>query len=179
MARADVEAARAGDARAFELLLAAEVDGVYRLALAIVGNEADAGDVTQDVLVTAWRELPKLRDVARFDVWLRRVVVNAARMHLRAQRRRRIREIAVPDAEGEAGSPATDPLAGRPDALVLRDALGRVDPDRRSLLALHYLEGRPIGEIATILGVPAGTVKSRLAAARAALHAELRREGEP
>jgi RNA polymerase sigma-70 factor (ECF subfamily) len=175
MERTDVKAARSGDAHAFEVLMAREVDGVYRLALAITADEADARDVTQETLLAAWRQLGRLRDADRFDVWLRRIVVNAARMTLRAKRRRRIREIPA----GEVASfrePSDDPVDARADALVLASALARLDDDRRALLALHYVEGRPIGELAAILGIPAGTVKSRLSAARAALQAALAAE---
>jgi len=167
MERADVEAARAGDARAFESLMAREVDGVYRLALAITADEADARDVTQESMIAAWRGLEALRDPDRFEAWLRRVVVNAARMTLRSRRRRRLREIPADEIVGR--EPTHDPVAPRADALVLRSAVARLDADRRILLALYYLEGRSVGEVAEILGIPSGTVKSRLSAARQAL----------
>jgi RNA polymerase sigma-70 factor (ECF subfamily) len=175
--RARVEAARSGDARATEALLAAEVDAVYRLALAIVGNDADARDVTQETMVTAWRQVGRLREADRFDVWLRRIAVNAARMHLRSRRRRGLREIPASEVDRRFDDPSVDPVSGRPDALVLRAALSRLDADRRVLLALHYLEGHPVAELAQILGIPPGTVKSRLSTARGALRSALEAEG--
>jgi RNA polymerase sigma-70 factor (ECF subfamily) len=166
--RADVEAARSGDARAFEALIEREVDAVYRLALAITADEADARDATQETLIAAWRQLGRLRDPDRFAVWLRRIAVNAARMTLRARRRRGVREIPAVAVGFGVREPSSAPIAARPDGLVLRAALGRLDPDRRVLLALHYLEGRSVAELGEILEVPEGTVKSRLSAARAA-----------
>ena len=173
MERADVEAARSGDARAFEALIEREVDGVYRLALAITADEADARDATQETLIAAWRQVRSLRDPTRFNVWLRRIAVNAARMTLRSRRRRGVREIPAAEVSLPYGEPTDDPIAARPDALILRAALRRLDPDRRGLLALHYLEGRSIAELSEILEVPAGTVKSRLSAARSTLQQAL------
>ena len=137
---------------------------VYRLSLAISGNEADAADVAQDAFVIAWRRLRQLRDPASFDGWLHRIVVNAARMALRARSRRTVHELEV--------SPGTASLPP-PDVAALTAALDGLDPDARAILALHHLEGRSVDELAAILGVPAGTVKSRLYAARRALRAAL------
>jgi RNA polymerase sigma-70 factor (ECF subfamily) len=149
------------------------MDAVYRLALAIAGDEADAADITQDALVAVWKQLPKLRDVDRFDAWLHRIVVNTARMAIRGRRRRRVREI----SNGELTAMASGPARPMPsDGRRLASALGELDPGQRALLALHHLEGRPLGEIAAILDVPVGTVKSRLFAARRALEAALARE---
>jgi DNA-directed RNA polymerase specialized sigma24 family protein len=69
------------------------MDAVYRLSYAILGDEADARDAAQESFVAAWRQLGRLRDPERFDVWLQRIAVNAARQTIRARRRRRIREI--------------------------------------------------------------------------------------
>ena len=69
------------------------MDAVYRLSFAILGDEADARDAAQETFVAAWRQLPRLRDADRFDAWLQRVAVNAARMTLRSRGRRRVREI--------------------------------------------------------------------------------------
>ena len=149
---------------------------VYRLTLAIVGNEADAADATQDAFVAAWKQVRSLRDAARLEAWLGRIAINAARMVVRGRRRRSVREIrgvdpaamsAVPDPLSTAFSPAER------DGRLLAAALERLDPDRRAILALRHLEGRGIPEIATILGIPEGTAKSRLFAARKALQAAL------
>ncbi len=164
-----VDAARGGDRAAFDAIVRTEVDRVYRLALAITGNEADASDATQDAFVSAWRGLRDLRDPTAFDAWLTRLAVNASRMVLRGRRRRLVREIAVADVDPQAprGGGARDGTAE--DAMDLRAALGHLPADQRALLAMRHLEGRGVAELASVLGVPDGTVKSRLHAARLAL----------
>lgn len=144
------------------------MDAVYRLSLAILGDEADARDASQEAFVAAWRQLPKLRDPDRFDPWLQRITVNAARMVLRARSRRRVREIQVRPPAGAPGG----------DSGLLSAALDRLPIEQRTLLAMHYLDDRPIDEIADILAIPAGTVKSRLFAARRSLDDALRAEAE-
>jgi RNA polymerase sigma-70 factor (ECF subfamily) len=125
---------------------------VYRLSFAIVANEADARDATQEAFVAAWRQLPKLRDAGRFEAWLSRLVVNSARMARRARRRRGVREI--PAHEILSGFGAHDPSID--DGVRLAAALGRLAPDQRAILALHHLEDRSIAEIASILDIPPG-----------------------
>jgi RNA polymerase sigma-70 factor (ECF subfamily) len=151
------------------------MDAVYRLALAIAGDEADAADITQDAFVAVWRQLPRLRDAGRFDAWLHRIVVNTARMAARGRRRRRVREIPNDELTTAASSTAR-PMPS--DGQRLADALGGLPPEQRSLLALHHLEGCSIAEIAEVFGIPTGTVKSRLFAARRALDAEIARQDE-
>ena len=74
-----VERARQGDALAFERLLRDRLDGLFRTAWAILGDESDARDATQDACIAAWRNLPGLREPERFDAWLTRVLVNGCR----------------------------------------------------------------------------------------------------
>jgi RNA polymerase sigma factor (sigma-70 family) len=159
-----VELARAGDAAAFEALVRNRTDAMYRLSLAIVGNETDAADALQESLIGAWRHLPSLRDAERFEVWLERIVVNTCRMALRTRSRRKVREIPIDHLDREAGRSGE-----RDDAATLRMALAGLSADHRAVLALHYFEDRPVAEIAAVLGIPAGTAKSRLFKARGAL----------
>ena len=151
------------------------MDTVYRLALAIVGNEADAADATQDTFVAAWRQLGSLRDPARIDAWLARIAVNSARMVARGRRRRTVREIAGTDPTSfDPPSVADDPAASAADdARTIGAALERLSADQRSILALHHLDGRSVAEVGAILDVPEGTVKSRLFTARRALMAAI------
>jgi RNA polymerase sigma-70 factor (ECF subfamily) len=167
-----IDRARNGDLDAFETIVRARMDAVYRLTSAILGDEADARDATQETFVLAWRELPRLREADKFEAWLQRVAVNAARMTLRARGRRRVREIPSSQVDALAGRVATDDPAGA-DAARLGAALERLDVDQRAILVLHHLDGRPLAELATILEIPVGTAKSRLLAARRALEAAL------
>ena len=174
--RSLIDRARNGDLDAFETIVRARMDAVYRLTSAILGDEADARDAAQETFVLAWRELPRLRDSGKFEAWLQRVAVNAARMTLRARGRRRVREIPSSQVDVLAGHVATDDTAGA-DAARVGAALERLDVDQRAILVLHHLDGRPLAELATILDIPVGTAKSRLFAARQALEAALRADG--
>ena len=171
-----VERARRGDLDAFESIVRDRMGAVYRLTYAITGNEADAADATQDTFVAAWRQVRSLRDAARLEAWLGRIAINSARMLVRARGRRAVREIRGLDAATLAA--AADPaMTGFPpaerDARTLAAALDRLDPDKRAILSLRHLHGRGIPEIAATLGIPEGTAKSRLFAARKALQAAL------
>ena len=171
-----IRRARSGDAAAFGTLVDTRIDRCYRLAWSILSNDADAADATQDALVSAWRQLPRLRDPAAFDGWLNRIVANAALM---ARRHRvRLREVSVRPAhlgdKTPQPEPPQDPHARTAmDELVDNDAIGRafdrLRPQDRLILVLHHVEERPVAEIARSLGVPVGTAKWRLHAARSAL----------
>jgi RNA polymerase sigma-70 factor, ECF subfamily len=171
-----IRRAQDGDVEAFTALAAGRIDPMTRTAMAILGHEADARDAVADALAAIWRELPRLRDPFAFEAWSTRIVVHACRRTLRRRGRDRVREVAI---DGDAGldelataGPA-EAVSGR---IALERAFDRLDVEARSILVLHHLDGRPVAEIASILGVPAGTVKSRLHAARAALERALARE---
>ena len=172
-----IERARLGDVDAFERIVRERTDSVYRLSLAIAGEQADAADAAQETFLAAWRQLGRLRDVERFDAWLTRIAVNAARMTIRARGRRRIREIPADELVRSAGETITE-AHGRADVELLSAALDRLPVDQRALLALHYFEDRPLADIAETLGIPVGTVKSRLFAARQALNRALKAEAD-
>ena len=178
-----VQRAQAGDTAAFERLVASRLDRCYRLAWSILLNDADAADATQEAFVSAWRQLPRLRDPAVFDGWLNRIVANAALM---ARRRRvRLREVSV-EPVGQDGArqplePRGDPRAhSAMDDVVDNDAIGRafdrLRPQDRLILVLHHVEERSVAEIARSLGIPVGTAKWRLHAARAALEKAMEAE---
>jgi RNA polymerase sigma-70 factor (ECF subfamily) len=171
--------AQGGDRAAFELLIERRIDRAFRTALAILGNEADARDATQEALLSAWRERQRLRDVARFDAWLGRILLNSCREVLRGRRRRAVREIAASDLVDPvdamaASDPAPDDRAASLD--TLERAFDRLPAGERAILVLHHLERRPLAEMADVLDVPVGTVKSRLHAARHALERALEAE---
>ena len=165
-----VERARRGDTAAFETLLSTRLDTLFRSAWAILGSEADARDATQDACLATWRQLPRLRDVERFDAWLSRILVNACLAQLR--KRARVREIPITLAHDRGDAAGADPAAiGEADAISR--AFDRLEPEARAILVLHHLRHEPVSSIAAALGVPTGTVKWRLHAARAALQKAL------
>ncbi len=168
----DVGAALDGDVDAFDRLALVHLPRTYRIALAILGSEADAGDAVQEAWLAAWRQLPTLRDPARFEGWLDQILVNACRMSIR--RRGRVREIPIPDGfDIEAPHAPLNQIAERD---LLDRAFGRLTVEQRTILVLHHLEERPLSAIAAALVIPIGTAKSRLHAARAALERILETE---
>ena len=144
--------------------------------MAILGDAADASDALQDALTSIWLNLPSLRDAERFGVWADRIPVNACRLTLRRRARGRVRQISI-----DAVDPARLVGAGAPDEAVADGmafgrAFERLGVDERAILTLHHLDDRPLADIAAILGIPVGTVKSRLHAARRALERALLEE---
>ena len=139
-----------------------------RTAMAILGQEADARDAMQEALTVIWRQLPALRDPARFEAWSTRILVNACRKVARGRGRARVRETRIDPLLEGGFEPA---VAGAFDEAVVRRrslerAFDRLDVDARTLLVLHHLEERPLPALADVLGIPVGTVKSRLHARR-------------
>jgi RNA polymerase sigma-70 factor (ECF subfamily) len=159
-----VERAAAGDVDAFEALVAARLNRAVRTASAILGSEADAHDVVQEAFVATWRHLPKLRDRTRFDAWLNKMIVNRCRDVLR--RRRRTREVNLDGALDLRSQDSTGAAAGM---AALNSAFDRLSVDQRHLLVMHHLHRVPVADLARELGIPDGTTKWRLHAARAAL----------
>lgn len=159
-----VERAARGDVDAFEALVAARLSRAFRTASAILGSEADAHDAVQEAFVATWRHLPKLRDPARFDAWLNRTVVNRCRDVQR--RRRRSQEVAL---DGALELPGDDSLDAGDDMVALTTAFDGLSVDHRHLLVMHHLHRVPVADLAKELGIPEGTTKCRLHAARAAL----------
>lgn len=159
-----VHRAADGDADAFEALVASRLSRAYRTASAILGSEADAHDVVQDAFVATWRHLPKLRDRTKFDAWLNKMIVNRCRDLLRRQRRSR--EVTL---DGALGLPSQDSMGAAGDMAALTTAFERLNVDHRHLLVMHHLHRVPVADLAKELGIPEGTTKWRLHAARAAL----------
>jgi RNA polymerase sigma-70 factor (ECF subfamily) len=154
-----VRRAQLREQEAFEMLVEQHVAAVFRLAAAIVGP-ADAADVTQETFVTAWQQIPRLRKPDAFEAWLRRICVNRARNWLRDARRRPHGNVrALVDGEYPVYEDAATTVETR---LLLESAFQRLGADQRVVLALHYSLGYSIADTADALGVPTGTVKSRL-----------------
>ncbi len=173
-----VDLAADGDADAFDLLIRPRLDRLFRMAMAITRSEADSRDAVQDACVSAWRELPRLRDRLRFDAWLSQILVNASRGVLRRRRHVRVREIPESEVGPEGTRRQSQPYGADQPAITaevdaIRRAFGRLDPATRSLLALHYVEERPLAEIGQLIGAPTGTIKWRLSRARRALESAL------
>jgi RNA polymerase sigma-70 factor (ECF subfamily) len=149
--------AQHGDVEAFSALAGGALGRLHAVAYRILRDPDRADDATQQALIAAWDHLGGLRDPDRFDAWTYRLVVNAAVKE--AGRRSRRESVSFVDPPG-AGDP--DPSTG----LAVRDELERafrtLSPEHRAVVVLHYYADLPQPEIAHILGVPVGTVASRL-----------------
>jgi RNA polymerase sigma-70 factor (ECF subfamily) len=153
-----VERARNGDHAAFDALVDLDSDRCLAIAYRITRDHALAEDAVQQALLTAWRELPRLREVDRYEVWLQRLLVNACYQELRQLRRWKDRVTVLP-LDGPAGA---DPYRAADDRDALDRAFARLSPDRRAIFVLHHHGGLPLAAVAEIVGLPLGTVKSRL-----------------
>lgn len=184
--RALVEQARTGDAAAFRALVERHGDRVFALAWRLTGVRVDAEEVAQDALVRAWRALPGFRGESAFATWLHRIVTHVALDRRSQVARRRRHEVAVEDEVVEAVAAAASAVADagedRVTARTRLALLGALSEAQRTAVTLHYLEDRPVLEVARAMGVPENTVKTHLARARAAmresfLRGELRQKG--
>jgi RNA polymerase sigma-70 factor (ECF subfamily) len=161
-------AARAagGDAEAFHALADRHSDRLFRLAVALVGNSADAEDVLQETLIGAYRGLKSFQGRASVKTWLTRILVNQAAKFRRGKRR------AEPISESQAA--ATGGAAGVEAKIDVQAALAELSAEHRQVIVLRELEKLTYEEMAEVLDVPQGTVESRLNRARAALREKLK-----
>lgn len=163
-----VHRARRGDREAFSVLAGAAVDRLYAVARLILRDADLAQDATQDALVRAWRDLPSLREVERFDAWLYRVTVRACSDMRKARQRWRSELVVVRSEPSELDRSAE--LADRDE---LERALRRLSDTQRTILVLTFYLGFAPSDVADALDIPVGTAKSRLHYALEALRAAL------
>lgn len=173
MERQLVLQAQRGDQDAFDRLASHMVDRLYSVAYRILRNGPSAEDATQQALVDVWRHLPSLRDPDKFDAWTYRLLVNAAY----AEYRRRRRE--APPGALTDGTTDADPYPSVHDRDQLERGFARLTAEHRAVLVLqHYLD-MTHDEMAEVLGIPVGTVRSRLHGARGAMRAALEADARP
>ena len=166
---ADVARARAGDTAAFAALVRRHQDRVFGFILRMLDARDEAMELTQDVFVKAWQALPGWRPEARFSTWLLQIARNAALDQLR---HRRVVQFAPLDDGMDVADTAPGPearYASRQRQALLENALQQIAAEHREILLLREIEDLSYAELAAVLGIAEGTVKSRLARARAAL----------
>lgn len=168
-----VAAARRGDRDAFADLVSPHLETALRVARVVAGSPDDGTDAVQDALLSAWQGIGSLREPAAFPAWFRRHVTRSAMKHAKRRGKARVTEL---DIETAAPADALD------RAFAVREldrAFDRLSTDDRTILTLRHLWDLPGAEIAQHLGIPEGTVKSRIHSAmdrlRAAYEAEERR----
>lgn len=169
----------AGDAQAFGELVRRHRDRLWAVSLRTLGNPEDAADGLQDGLLNAFRRAESYRGDAAVTTWLHRIVVNAC---LDRIRRVSVRPTSVLDEDDHSqrlAAPDADPADTASLRLDVQHALATLPADQRLPLVLVDMEGYSVAETAQLLGVPAGTVKSRCARARAKLAPLLSSRGGP
>ena len=167
-----VERASGGDAVAFDTLARTVIDRMYAISHRVLRDPELAQDAVQQALWTAWRDLPNLRQLDRFDAWLRRVLVRCCYEEARRQRR----ATNVIQLRLDPGS-APDAGSGLAERDALERAFTKLGPDHRIVVVLHHYEGLPLVEVAEALGIPVGTARSRLHYALKRLRDALATEG--
>jgi RNA polymerase sigma-70 factor (ECF subfamily) len=146
-----------GRAVAFARLADDHLDTAYRLARAVLRDPSEAQDATHDALLQAWRMWATLRDSSHFEAWFDRILVNICRNRLQHASRWQGSDIST-----DIAMAAGDPYGQTDDRDVLGIAIATLSPDHRVVVALRYYRDLQVDEIATRLGLPAGTVQSRL-----------------
>lgn len=170
-----VAEAAAGSREAFDELVRRHQARIFNLARALVGNDGDAEDLAQEAFIRAWRAIGRFRGASAFRTWLYRVAINVIRSHLARRSQQRLIWGWWP-RKGSDAEPREAVLAGSVDVetgLLRREAIDRalsaLPPDMRVAVTLRDIEGLEYREIAETLGVPIGTVMSRIARGRARL----------
>jgi RNA polymerase sigma factor (sigma-70 family) len=153
-----VERAKRGDHDAFATLAGDAIARLDAAARLILRDPELARDGVQDGYLRAWRTLPALRDPDRFDAWLRRLIVHSCIDIMRRRRHRPI-EVDLTPIDVAGGGDFTSTIADRD---LVEEALRHLDPEWRAVVVMHYFLGMPLPEVATALGIPLGTAKSRL-----------------
>lgn len=169
--------AKQGDADAFAHLVTAYETSVYRLALRMCGNAHDAEEAAQEAFVSAWKGLPSFRGESKFSSWLYQLTTNACLDLLRREKRHRA---AVPlDEQAELSSEDMPQRAAENAELrdTLQAALRELSDDHRQIFLLRQMRQLSYDEIGALLGLEAGTVKSRLSRAKKQLRQILLQKG--
>lgn len=170
--------------KAFEALFRRHRRRAFELAFRVLGDASLAGDVVQEAFLSVYRKGRGFEARAQFTSWMHRVVLNHAIDLQRRERRHRASRVSPSPGRGPveaagvsepaAGDPGPDALAvGAERNALVRDAISRLSPKLAEVVVLRYLEGRSYEEIGEVLGLPSGTVKSRLNRAHTALEAIL------
>ena len=174
-----------GDVNAFETLVVEYEKNVYAITQRMTGNAEDAADMTQETFIKAYNSLQSFRGDSKFSVWLYRIASNVCLDFLRSRSRKPTVSLSVEDDEGEEGQLDIADESQSPELLMerglTRDAVRRgldtLPPDYRQILLLREIQGLSYDEIAAVLEIEVGTVKSRIFRARKRLCAFLVEDG--
>jgi RNA polymerase sigma-70 factor (ECF subfamily) len=164
-----VERASRGDHDAFGALVSGSLARLELAARLIVRDPELARDAVQDAMLSAWRNLPGLRDPDRFDAWLHRLTIRSC-LNLGRRKRRRVIEVEMTPLDDIAIADASALVADRD---LIERALDELEPEQRAVIVLRYFLELTVPEAAEVLGIPLGTAKSRLHRALSQMRVEL------
>jgi RNA polymerase sigma-70 factor (ECF subfamily) len=164
-----------GDREAFEALAAAAFPRLYQIALGVLRDPASADDATQQAIIAIWRTLPRLRDPAAFEGWSYRILVRSCY----AEAKHRPGWLAATSMSGYDAPLASDDLADVVDRDQLERGFRRLSAEHRAVIVLRYMLDWPLDRVAGTLGIPVGTVDSRLHRALGALRAAIDADARP
>lgn len=167
--------AQKGDAQAFETLYEQHLKRVYNIAWRMMGNDADAQDVAQEVMLKAWRALPGFKLDSSLSTWLYRIAMNACSDELRKRKTKTVSVDVLAETGHEPGDDGFEQSTA--DSQNLAWAIGQLNEEYRAAVVLRDVEGYSYEEIAQILRCPIGTVRSRINRAREHLRALIDRGG--
>lgn len=180
-----IQAVLDGDVNAYEALVKEYEKNVYNLALRMTGNSEDAADMAQEAFIKAYNSLTAFRGDSKFSVWLYRIVSNVCLDFLRSRSRKQTVSLSTENDDGEEVELDIADETHSPEQLLdrslTRDAVRRglaaLPPDHREILLLREIQGLSYEEIADVLGLEAGTVKSRIFRARKKMCSFLIKDG--
>ena len=177
--------AKAGDDEAFAQLMRDNEKRIYNLTLRMTGNPEDAMDLAQEAFLNAWRGLKFFKGDSAFSTWVYRLASNACIDHLRRKKRRQDIDLPMPADEEDDSQPDIPDERFRPEQELERqelrravaDGLEQLSDEHRQVLVMREINGLSYQEIADVLDIEAGTVKSRIARARNSLRKILQESG--
>jgi len=164
-----------GETDAFETLIRRHQKTIFNLVYRMLGDYDEAAEISQEAFLSAYRAIGNFRGDANFSTWLYRIALNHATTRRKSLNTRQQRSVPIENTE-----PASDPHPGPAESMEKKEirqrvqqALNRLDPDDAAVILLRDLQDVPYEEVARVLEIPIGTVKSRLHRARLALKSEL------
>lgn len=170
--------AKRGDPDVFAALVRRFKDQVYRYAYGMLGDTMEAEDVSQEAFVKCYASLSRLESEFAFASWLHRIVFNLCADRLKKRNREKTSAASASALAGMEQKEAREQYRAQQLKWSLEEAMAQLSPDHRQIILLHDAEGYRYEEIAQLLDIPVGTVKSRLNAARLSLRQAMKR-GEP
>jgi RNA polymerase sigma-70 factor (ECF subfamily) len=181
-----VERSKEGDLAAFEELVRMYQKQIYNLGYRMMGNEEDASDITQEAFLKAYKSIKKFNAKSSFGTWIYRIAVNVCIDELRKRKKAKLYPIVHNDDLDEKGHKLVVDTNDLPEERMekretrkkVRQAINRLPEDHRAVIVLRDIQERSYQEIADILGLNIGTVKSRINRARSSLKEEIQKQRE-